>query len=195
MPLIEVRSVQRVTFFQTQTVPCPQSAGLGAGLGVEEFAAVAALDSRLSVAEFSNGGLNPGGGEINVPLSRGELAMADVHATLGEVIEGTRSGREGDEITVFDSTGLAIQDVAVARIVYDEAGRRGLGRIAGRKDDYRCFSMNATAVPTSLTTVNTRSLTRSRVVVIVPPTTVPWPQRYLVVEWIDRSAPSSNGRW
>ena len=66
-----------------------------------------------------------GGGEINVPLARGELAMADVHATLGEVVNGTRPGREGDEITVFDSTGLAIQDVAVARIVYDEAVRRG----------------------------------------------------------------------
>jgi ornithine cyclodeaminase/alanine dehydrogenase len=68
------------------------------------------------------------GGEINVPLARGELTLADVHATLGEVIAGTRPGRQGDEITVFDSTGLAIQDVAVARIVYDQALRQGLGR-------------------------------------------------------------------
>jgi ornithine cyclodeaminase/alanine dehydrogenase len=69
-----------------------------------------------------------GGGEINVPLAHGEIDMADIHATLGEVIAGTKPGRRGDEITVFDSTGLAIQDVAVARIVYDEAERRGLGR-------------------------------------------------------------------
>ena len=68
-----------------------------------------------------------GGGEINVPLARGELTLADVHASLGEIIAGTKPGRQGDEITVFDSTGLAIQDVAVARIVYDEAVRRGLG--------------------------------------------------------------------
>ena len=68
------------------------------------------------------------GGEINVPLAGGELRAADVHATLGEVVTGTRPGRQGDEITVFDSTGLAIQDVAVARLVYEEAVRRGLGR-------------------------------------------------------------------
>ena len=64
-----------------------------------------------------------------MPLARGELTLADVHATLGEIVAGRAAGRESDdEITVFDSTGLAIQDVAVARIVYDEARRRGLGR-------------------------------------------------------------------
>ena len=63
-----------------------------------------------------------------MPLAAGELAESAIHATLGEVVAGARPGRQGDEITVFDSTGLAIQDVAVARIVYDEAKRRGLGR-------------------------------------------------------------------
>lgn len=70
-----------------------------------------------------------GGGEINVALSRGELEVGDLHASLGEIIAGRAPGRENeDEITVFDSTGLAIQDVAVARIVYEAALGRGLGR-------------------------------------------------------------------
>jgi ornithine cyclodeaminase/alanine dehydrogenase len=68
------------------------------------------------------------GGEVNVALARGELALGDLHASLGEVVTGVKPGRATeDEITVFDSTGLAIQDVAVARIVYDEARARGLG--------------------------------------------------------------------
>jgi len=66
-------------------------------------------------------------GEINVPVTAGQLAESDLHGTLGEIVAGLRPGRRGDEITVFDSTGLAIQDVAVARMVYDLARERGTG--------------------------------------------------------------------
>jgi ornithine cyclodeaminase/alanine dehydrogenase len=99
---------------------------LGAdGPGKQELDPAILRDARVVIDDPHQA---EGGGEINVPLARGELALADVHATLGEVITGGKPGREGDEITVFDSTGLAIQDVAVARIVYDEAARQGLGR-------------------------------------------------------------------
>lgn len=67
-------------------------------------------------------------GEINVPLAAGELRIEDIHATLGEVVAGTRAGRMGSEITVFDSTGLAIQDVAVAQAIYELAQKRGVGQ-------------------------------------------------------------------
>ena len=66
-------------------------------------------------------------GEVNVPLHAGDLRRDQISGTLGEVVAGARPGREGDEITVFDSTGLAIQDVALARRVYDEARSRGVG--------------------------------------------------------------------
>ncbi len=66
-------------------------------------------------------------GEINVPLSSGELSVEQVHGTLGEVIAGKKAGRTGDEITIFDSTGLAIQDVAVAKAIYDIAKEGGAG--------------------------------------------------------------------
>jgi ornithine cyclodeaminase/alanine dehydrogenase len=69
------------------------------------------------------------GGELNVPLRRGEIALDHIHASLGEVVAGREPGRQSDnEITVFDSTGLAIQDVAVARRAYEAAKVRGLGR-------------------------------------------------------------------
>jgi alanine dehydrogenase len=61
-------------------------------------------------------------GEINVPWSEGLIDESDVYAELGEIVAGRREGRvAGDGVTVFDSTGLAIQDVATAHIVYEAA--------------------------------------------------------------------------
>ena len=61
-------------------------------------------------------------GEINVPWSAGVLDDDDIHAELGEIVAGEREGRvETDGVTVFDSTGLAIQDVAAAHVVYERA--------------------------------------------------------------------------
>lgn len=66
-------------------------------------------------------------GEINVPYSKG--IIKSVYGTIGEVVAGIKPGRERyGEITVFDSTGLAIQDVAVASVVYENAVKRGVGK-------------------------------------------------------------------
>ena len=67
-------------------------------------------------------------GEINVPLSKGIISRADIYAELGEIIAGKKVGRVTDsEITIFDSTGLAIQDIATAAVVYKRAREQGLG--------------------------------------------------------------------
>jgi len=67
-------------------------------------------------------------GEINVPWSGGVLDEDDIHAELGDVVVGDRPGREGiDGPTVFDSTGLAIQDVACAHVAYETARADGAG--------------------------------------------------------------------
>ena len=51
-----------------------------------------------------------------------------VHAELGEVITGGKAGRtSADEITVFDSTGTALQDVAAAALAYERAVEMGRG--------------------------------------------------------------------
>ena len=68
-------------------------------------------------------------GEVNVPLSTGVISYGDIYGELGEVVAGIKPGRTGnDEITLFDSTGLAIQDVAAANLVYGKAVERGIGR-------------------------------------------------------------------
>ena len=66
-------------------------------------------------------------GEINVPWGKGLLSDADIHAELGDVVAGTAPGRQSDEeVTLFDSTGLAIQDVAAAHVVYERAREQGI---------------------------------------------------------------------
>jgi len=67
-------------------------------------------------------------GEINVPLSSGLFGKEDLYGELGEIVAGKKPGRTSpQEITLFDSTGLAIQDVAVAWLVYRKALRLGKG--------------------------------------------------------------------
>ena len=65
-------------------------------------------------------------GEINVPISRGTYAIDEVYATLGEIVNGKKEGRtDYGAITVFDSTGVAIEDIAVAKLIYEKAKRSG----------------------------------------------------------------------
>lgn len=61
-------------------------------------------------------------GEINVPYHDGTLTDDDIDAEIGQIVTGKADGRTDDDgVTVFDSTGLAIQDVAAAHVVYEHA--------------------------------------------------------------------------
>jgi len=67
-------------------------------------------------------------GDIIIPIEEGAIDKSHLHAELGEVITGKKSGRaDAREITLFKSNGLAIQDVAAARLVYDKAVQDGIG--------------------------------------------------------------------
>ena len=66
-------------------------------------------------------------GEVQHVVPTGLMATEQVHAELGEVVAGRRPGRtRPDEITIFDSSGTALQDVAAAIAVYEKA--RAVGR-------------------------------------------------------------------
>lgn len=56
-------------------------------------------------------------GEINVPVSSGLFTAERIAGTLGEIVCGRKKRERRDEITLFDSTGLAIQDLAIAALV------------------------------------------------------------------------------
>ena len=67
-------------------------------------------------------------GELQHALAAGLLTRDRVHAELADVVSGRRPGRtRDDEITVFDSSGTALQDVAAAVAVYEKARARGRG--------------------------------------------------------------------
>jgi len=69
------------------------------------------------------------GGELAAAVESGAITRADV-TELGAVLTGDAEGRRSDEeITIFDSTGLAIQDLAIAIAAYERAGELDLTRI------------------------------------------------------------------
>jgi alanine dehydrogenase len=54
--------------------------------------------------------------------------MDQIHGEIGEILLGKKPGREhDDEITIFDSTGMAIQDNTTASRIYRNALERGVG--------------------------------------------------------------------
>ena len=67
-------------------------------------------------------------GDLHHALDAGFVKRSDVHAELGEVVAGRKPGRTSkDEIIVFDSTGMALQDVAAAAEAYENAVDAGRG--------------------------------------------------------------------
>lgn len=67
-------------------------------------------------------------GDVIIPLNEGHVTADHIHAELGEVVAGLKEARANeDEITVFKSVGLAIQDVATATRVYQLAKEKGAG--------------------------------------------------------------------
>jgi alanine dehydrogenase len=77
------------------------------------------VDIRAQCAEI---------GELHHALAERLMGVENVHAELGEVVAGTKTGRESEsETIVFDSTGTALQDVAAAAVVYEKAVAAGAG--------------------------------------------------------------------
>ena len=67
-------------------------------------------------------------GDLHHAILAGALRPEQVHAELSELVRDTRLGRSGrDEICIFDSTGVAVQDVASAAAVFARASQRGVG--------------------------------------------------------------------
>jgi alanine dehydrogenase len=67
-------------------------------------------------------------GDLHHAIAAGAVTAGDVRAELGQVVAGLRPGRlSDDEIVIFDSTGMALEDVAAAAAVYERATREGRG--------------------------------------------------------------------
>lgn len=67
-------------------------------------------------------------GELEVPISLGIIKKEDIIGEIGEVIIGRTVGRENDDqITIFDATGIALLDLATAKLALDQAKKLSLG--------------------------------------------------------------------
>lgn len=68
-------------------------------------------------------------GEINVPVHKGIITKENIWAGLGDIVAGKKQGRaNAGEITMFDSTGLGVQDLYTAAAVYKAAKRLKVGK-------------------------------------------------------------------
>jgi ornithine cyclodeaminase/alanine dehydrogenase len=67
-------------------------------------------------------------GETHNAVKAGIIRPEDIHAEIGEIILGKKAGRESpDEVTIFDTVGMAIQDNVTAAMLYKGALEKGLG--------------------------------------------------------------------
>jgi ornithine cyclodeaminase/alanine dehydrogenase-like protein (mu-crystallin family) len=59
-------------------------------------------------------------GELRGAIQAGEMTESDVYAELGEIVNGDKKGREGNEIIVVDLTGTGAQDAAIGQVAWDK---------------------------------------------------------------------------
>lgn len=92
----------------------------------------ATVADALVVVESRAAALAPvpaGSNDLLQPIERGLISADHVHAEIGELVEGLRSGRDSSEqITLYKSVGVAVQDGAAAALVMRAARDRGAGR-------------------------------------------------------------------
>ncbi len=69
-------------------------------------------------------------GEMEIPLKDGIIKPSDIAGEIGDVLLGTIDGRKSEqETTIFDATGIALLDIATAKIAYEKAEKLGIGTI------------------------------------------------------------------
>jgi ornithine cyclodeaminase len=84
-------------------------------------------DARLFVD--SRQGALAEAGDIVIPIKEGAFDASHIAAELGDVFGGRAEGRRAPgEITIFKSLGMAVEDVAAARLAFERASETGLGR-------------------------------------------------------------------
>lgn len=69
-------------------------------------------------------------GDIIIPWKAGKLdKRKDIHGELGEIISGRKRGRkDNDEITLFKTVGISVQDISVAQAIYERAQEKNMGQ-------------------------------------------------------------------
>ena len=131
-----VEAADVVTTITISHAPLVKRAWVAAGTHINAIGADAPGKQELDPAILRDGAVVVDdrrqaihAGEINVPIATRQFRPRQIRATLGEIIIGRARGRRSArDITVFDSTGLAIHDVALGHEIVRLASRHRLGR-------------------------------------------------------------------
>jgi alanine dehydrogenase len=115
-PFLGPAQVRRGTFVAAVGADSPQKSEIAPALMASATVVVDVLEQCLAM------------GDLRHAVAAGARAAGDVHAELAQGLAGQRPGRTSqDEVTLFDSTGTAILDVASAALIYERAIADGLG--------------------------------------------------------------------
>jgi ornithine cyclodeaminase/alanine dehydrogenase-like protein (mu-crystallin family) len=88
-------------------------------------AALVVVESRTAALAPPPGGSN----DLQWPIRDGLIDATHVHAELGEIVSGARTGRANEsQLTLYKSVGVAVEDAAAAALVLRLARERGIGR-------------------------------------------------------------------
>lgn len=116
-PFLASDMVRPGTFIAAVGADAPNKSEIEAGLMARSFVVVDSLDQCLAM------------GDLRHAVAAGAMAPEEVHAGLSELVVGARRGRtDPEQVTIFDSTGLGVQDVTAAAMIYDRALAAGVGR-------------------------------------------------------------------
>ena len=95
-------------------------------VGKEEIEPKILMRAKIVVDDWAQASHS---GEINVPLRHKLITKENIWGEIGEIVAGLKPGRQRqDEITVFTSTGLAVQDAVTAKTAYLKALDNKVGR-------------------------------------------------------------------
>jgi ornithine cyclodeaminase/alanine dehydrogenase-like protein (mu-crystallin family) len=108
--------------------PGTHASGIGSNSPAKQELDALTFKRSKIVVDFKDQVLTEAG-DLMSALKTGVIRKEDIHAELGEIVAGAKPGRcREDEITLFKSVGTAVQDIATASFVYQQAVARGIGQ-------------------------------------------------------------------
>ena len=115
-PFLDADLVSPGSFVAAVGADSPHKSEIDPRLFARSLVVVDSLDQCLAM------------GDLRHAVAAGTIAPNGVHAGLAELVSGRKKGRtSAEEIIMFDSTGIAVQDVACASMIYDRAVETGIG--------------------------------------------------------------------
>ncbi|HEX2922714.1 MAG TPA: ornithine cyclodeaminase family protein [Chloroflexota bacterium] len=131
-----VRGADILVLSTTATEPVVRSEWVSPGMHINSIASAtpqvremeSAVVARAKVVVDSREAALHEAGDLLIPISEGLISADHIYGEVGEIAGGIKAGRtSAEEITVYKSLGLAIQDTAVAKVLYEKAVSTGVG--------------------------------------------------------------------